>query len=94
MDPQTMAQMMGGAWGIGMVLMMALAGLLWLLVLALLVAGLVWLVRVVWDRGGESRQLPTRAGAEAPLDILRRRYAAGELSREEFERMKRELAEP
>ncbi len=55
MDPQTMAQMMGGAWGIGMVLMMALAGLLWLLVLALLVAGLVWLVRVVWDRGGESR---------------------------------------
>ena len=53
------------------------------------VADLVWLVRVVRDQGGKSRQVPVRAGAEAPLDILRRRYAAAELSRDDFERMKR-----
>ncbi len=32
-----------------------------------------------------------RAGGEAPLEILERRYAAGEISKEEYERMRREL---
>ncbi len=31
------------------------------------------------------------AGMETPLDILKKRYAKGELTREEFEQMKRDL---
>jgi putative membrane protein len=84
-----MDHMMGGGWGIAMMLGM---GLLWLLLLAAIVAGVVWAARRVWDRAGETRR--TRAGNDTSLDILRRRYAAGELSRDEFERMRRELAEP
>ncbi len=30
--------------------------------------------------------------SEAPLDILNRRYASGEISKEEFDEMKRDLA--
>jgi putative membrane protein len=81
---------MGGGWGAGMMLVM---GLLWLLVLAALVAGIVWLARVVWDRSGSDGRDRGRPGGDTPLDILRRRYAAGEISHDEFERMKRELSE-
>lgn len=59
-------------------------GLLVLALLAGLVAGAVWLVRRgnrVGDRGDE---------AEA---VLRRRYAAGELSDEEFQRRRATLQE-
>ncbi len=37
--------------------------------------------------------LPRRPGRrrETPLEILERRYAAGEISKEEYERMRREL---
>ena len=34
----------------------------------------------------------TPAGGEEPAEILKRRYARGELSREEYERMRRDLA--
>ncbi len=91
---EMMAQMMCGAWGSWWALMMGLAGLLWLLVLIAIVAAVVWLVRAGSSRGEGARLLPGRPATDAPLDILRRRYAAGELSRDEFDRMKRELAEP
>ncbi len=84
-----MDNMMGGGWGAGTMLVM---GLLWLLLLVAIVALVVWVARTVWRAGPPAPRGPS-AGAEAPMDTLRRRYAAGELSHEEFERMKREVAE-
>ncbi len=52
----------------------------------LIIVGLVLLMRRLWDHG--------RSGtgpAETPLDILRRRYARGEITKEEFDRIKQDL---
>ncbi len=69
---------MWGPWGIGMMLMM----LVFLgLVIAALVLGIRWLV----TQGREPR-------TDSALDILRQRYARGEINKEEFETKKRELS--
>ena len=53
------------------------------------IAGVVALVR--W---GSSRVIPDRHDyPDTPLEILRRRYAAGELTKEQFESMKRDVAQ-
>jgi len=59
------------------------------LLLILVVAGVVWLAQGL-GRGSSS---PPAAGssAESPLDILKRRYAQGEITKEQFEQMKRDL---
>lgn len=59
-----------GLWGLGV-----LWPLLWLLVIAVLVIGTVYLFR-----NGVGR-----AGSDRALDLLRDRYARGEISDEEFE---------
>ncbi|MDQ7858794.1 MAG: SHOCT domain-containing protein [Armatimonadota bacterium] len=75
--------MMGGQWygrGGGPFL---LSGIFWLAILAGVVLLIVSLVR----------QAPPRAGGEeAPLEILKRRLARGEISREEYDALKRELS--
>ena len=70
--------MMGWAGGLGMLLF-------W----GLVIVGIVWLVRST----GQSRQQSADKGpaAEAPLDILKRRYASGEINKEQFDEMKRNL---
>ncbi len=45
------------------------------------------------DRG--TRALPNLAGPrESPLDLLKRRYALGEITREQFEELKRTVGVP
>ena len=68
---------MWGAWGFGMMLMMLV---FWGLIIAGLVLGIRWLV----TQGRDSR-------SDAALDILRQRYAHGEIDKEEFEAKKRDL---
>ncbi len=51
---------------------------------ALVILGVVYVVQSVTRGVGKS-------GREEPLDILKKRYAKGEISREEFERMKEDL---
>lgn len=71
----------GWMWGFGM----GLGGLMMLLFWGALIAGIVLLARSI--NGG---------GADAPwettsLDVLKRRYAAGEITREQYEQMRRDI---
>ncbi len=58
-------------------------GLFMILGLVLIIMLAVWLLR---------RSPSGGAGGETALDILKKRYAKGEISREDFERMKQELS--
>jgi putative membrane protein len=71
---------MGWGWiGLGMAHML----LFWVLV----ILGIVAVTR--WLAGGPGSDRPARA-----IDILKARYARGEITKEQFEAMKRDLGEP
>ena len=73
---------MGWGWiGLGMVHML----LFWILV----ILGIVVLVRALSGGGTSSRLEGPKA-----LDILKSRYAKGEITREQFEQMKRDIGGP
>jgi len=52
---------------------------------ALVILGIVYIVQAISRRAGQSGR------EETPLDILKKRYAKGEITKEEFERMKDDL---
>ncbi|MDI6727324.1 MAG: SHOCT domain-containing protein [Thermodesulfovibrionales bacterium] len=67
----------GMGWGwFGFILMIAF----WVLV----ILGIVYLVKAIAGRGASSKE-------ETPLDILKKRYARGEIDAEEFARKKKDL---
>ena len=68
----------GGAMGIGMLVF-------WVLI----IAAIVLLVRGI---GGRSNEVETRLRDNTPLDILRERYARGEIGKSEFEAMRHDLS--
>ena len=70
---------MGSVWGVGMMLIMLV---FWGGVIAGVVLGIRWLVRQNGD-----------PGLGSALEILRQRYARGEINREEFEARKHDLQE-
>ena len=70
----------GGGWG-----MPFFGGLFWLLILA----GIVLVVVSYARRNGAT---PSAGVGEAPLDILKRRLAKGEITREEYDAIKKELS--
>lgn len=48
--------------------------------------------RPPWMGADEDHRPPSEApGSETPLEILKRRFAKGEISKDEYEQMKREL---
>ena len=65
-------------------------GVLMALFWVLIVAGLALLVLALVRRGQEQDHAQP-AGSSRALEILRERYARGEISREEFEQMRRHL---
>jgi putative membrane protein len=75
-------------WGMGFGWGMGLGWLIFLLFWVLAIMGIVYLVKLIAG-GGRSRTVEER-----PLEILKRRYAKGEISKEEFERMKEEIRKP
>lgn len=70
---------MWGAWGVVMMLMMLV---FWGVVIVGIVLAIRWLV----NQGKDAR------ATDVALDILRQRYARGDISKEEFEAKKRDLA--
>jgi putative membrane protein len=73
-----MHPMWWGVWGIGMMLMMFL---FWLLVIVALIIGIRWLV----GKGKSQR-------SDRALEILRERYARGEINKDEFEAKQKDLS--
>ncbi len=76
--------MMGDWYGGGMMVGM---GLLMIVFWVAVIAGIVLLVR--WLVGQREHKQPP----DTPLEILKRRYARGEIDQETFQRMKQELEE-
>ena len=72
-----MGWMNGWGMGFGMIL--------WLVILALIIAGVVWLVR--------SQPIGRNRRRSTGLDVLDERYARGEITRDEYLRMKRDMTE-
>jgi putative membrane protein len=72
-------------WGVVMMLLMAL---FWLLVIGGVALIVVWAVR-------QGRSTPAGPGrsVDRSLEILRERYARGEISYEEYDKMRRNLEE-
>jgi putative membrane protein len=66
--------------------MMAIWPIFLLVIGVLCVAGVVWAVQLS-ARGG-SQSVGMRPVGEAPLEILRRRYAGGEITKEQFDEMR------
>ena len=68
--------MMGSGYG---------GGFMWLIVLVLVGVGIYFLLKVYKSKGSDVSNI------ETPSDILKQRYAKGEIDKEEFERKKNDL---
>ena len=74
--------MMGwGGWGFGWIFMIIFWGLI--------IVGLVFLVK--WLAGLSGSRVPHEKERDSALEILRQRYAKGEINKEEFDQKKRDL---
>ncbi len=72
------------SWGFGIIPMILMV-IFWVAV----IAGIVVLIRWVWGQTG--RPAPPSSGGDTALDILKKRYARGEIEKEEFDRRRRDL---
>lgn len=73
--------------GMGMMVWGVFSFLLGLLLIFLFVVVVVAAVKWLWEQ-----QTPFDIGTkESALDILKKRYVRGEIAKEEFERLKREI---
>ncbi|MDP2659435.1 MAG: SHOCT domain-containing protein [Dehalococcoidia bacterium] len=79
--------MMGGWAGPGFAGSWGLRWLFPLVFWGAIITGIVFLVRAAVQGNGKAQS----QRGEAVLDILKKRYARGEITREEFETMKRDL---
>ena len=79
-------EMIPGAWLLGWgILWIIMITAFWLLVLLWLALAVRWLWRVSFGIG------TVRPQEESALEILKKRYARGEIGKEEFEAKKRDL---
>ncbi len=82
--------MMDGNFGFGMMNGFGFGGILSILFWIGIIALGVWMVGSLVSR--TNSQPPSNlSSAESPLDILKKRYARGEMTKEQFEEMRRDL---
>jgi putative membrane protein len=79
--------MMDGMGMTGMMVWGLLSLLLGVVILFLFILAAAYGVKWVWGQ----RPSSTTAHGESALDLLKKRYASGEIGREEIERVKREI---
>ncbi len=60
-------------------------GILGLIFWILVIIGLALLIKYLWESSGAKRE------QESALEILKKKYARGEISKEEFEEKKKDL---
>ena len=58
--------------------------IMWILFILLIVA-------LIWKKTPEKDKYIPFDGKESPLDILKKRYAKGEITKEQFDQMKKDL---
>ncbi|MBI4302883.1 MAG: SHOCT domain-containing protein [Chloroflexi bacterium] len=73
-------------WTQGMGWWMVLGGLLTIIFWGAIIALIVWVVKKLTERGGG-----TVSTGRSPLDIAKERYARGEITKEQFEQLKKDL---
>ena len=71
-------------------------GFLFMLIFFMVIIGLaVWLVSALFPRGIQGEYPPrspaSQRGEETALDILKKRYARGEITKAEYESMRQDL---
>ncbi len=83
-----------GMWGTWGWIMMVVGWIFWLGILTLIILGIVWMVRQL--AGGGRTQQPGGylgpAPQPTPEEILKLRLARGEITEEEYDRLRRKLA--
>jgi putative membrane protein len=76
-------------WGNGAWAWWIPMGLIMLLFWGLIIVALVLAIRWLWTQG-QPRSEPPRV--ETPFDALKKRHAWGEITKEEFDRIKQDIA--
>jgi putative membrane protein len=65
-------------------------GGIWMVVFwGAIIALIIWGIKKLTERSNSGEDA---AGKSSPLDVVKERYARGEISKEEFERMKKDLS--
>jgi len=74
-----------GGWGYGL-----MGGLGMVLFWVLVIGAIVWFVQAA-SSAAPRAVTATAAAPESPLDILKRRFALGEITKEQYDEMRRTL---
>ncbi len=83
--------MMDGAFGFGMMNGFGFGGLLSIIFWVAIIALAVWLISSLVSR--PNSQPPSNLpAAESALDILKKRYARGEITKEQYDEVRRDLS--